>query len=324
MRKISGSVLGLIILFAIMALVPLGVGEYHLNIMMLILVYFIVVSGYRLLGTTGEISLSHVVIMGIGGYTSAILSRYPFSLPFWATAFIGAMFAVGFAYATAYPLFRMKGFYFVLGSFAMGEAVRLSWQRWTIPFGGTKGIPFLPSPSLMGFVFNTPLSYYYLTLGITAGCMVALYLINISRIGKAMVAIHSQDDLCESLGINVFHYKRLAYVTASFFAGIAGAVLAHYLGSVNPAQFSLTPMFFVLVWAIVGGMNTYWGPIIGVALLIPVQEVIRGRFVEYTPLFFGIILIATVFALPGGLESLPGRISGWLASRKEKVKAGAT
>ena len=322
MRKISGSLIGLFILFAILALVPLGVGEYHLNIMMLVLIYLIVVSSYRLLATTGEISLSHVVIMGIGGYTTALLSRYPFSLPFWVTAFIGGMVAVGFAYATAYPVFRMKGFYFVLGSFARGEAGSLSWQRWTIPFGGTKGIPFIPPPSLGGFIFNTPLSYYYLTLGITVGCMVALYLINISRIGKAMVAIHSQDDLCESLGINVFHYKRLAYVTASFFAGIAGALMAHYLGSVNPAQFSLTPMFFVLVWAIVGGLNTFWGPIIGVGILIPVQEAIRGRFVEFTPMFFGLILIAMVFALPGGLESLPSRISGWLRARKEK--AGAT
>jgi len=321
-RKISGSVLGLVILFTVMALVPLGVGEYHLNIMTLVLVFLIVTASYRLLATTGEISLSHVVIMGIGAYTSALLSRYPFSLPFWATVFIGAMVAVGFAYATAYPLFRMKGFYFVLGSFAMGEAVRLSWQRWTIPFGGTKGIPFLPSPSLGGFIFSTPVSYYYLTLGITVGCMAAMYLINISRIGKAMVAIHSQDDLCESMGINVFHYKRLAYVTASFFAGIAGAVLAHYLLSVNPSQFSLAPMFFVLVWVVVGGMNTYWGPIIGVLLLIPIQEVLRGHFVQYTPMIFGIILIAMVFALPGGLESLPQRISEWRRARREK--AGAT
>ena len=318
MPKIRGNALGLVILFAVFAAMPLALGEYRLNVMVLVLIWLIVAVSFRLLVTTGEISLGHVITMGIGGYTSAMLAR-SFGLSFWVTAPIGGLVALGFAALTAYPLFRMKGFYFLLGTFAVGEAVRLSWQRWTIPFGGTRGLPFIPAPSLGGFTFNTTFSYFYLTLGITAGCLAVMYLIDISRIGKALVAIHWQDDLCKSLGINVFRYKTLAYVTASFFAGIGGALMAHYLGSVSPAQFGLSGMFFLVVWVIVGGVNTFWGPIIGVMLLIPIQEVIRGRFVEFTPMFFGIILIAMILALPGGLESLPRRINEWRTARRERV-----
>lgn len=298
--------------------VPFVLGEYQLNVVLLILIWMIVAVSYRLLATTGEFSLAHVIVMGIGGYTSALLARY-LGYSFWVTAPLGGLGAAAFAAATAYPLFRMKGFYFFLGSFAIGEAVRLSWIRWHMPFGGEMGLAYIPPPSLGSFTFNTTFSYYYLTLGITAACLAVMYLIDISRVGKTLVAIHWQDSLCRSLGINVFRYKTLAYVTASFFAGIAGALIVHYMGSVSPSQFALTYMLFVLVWVIVGGTNTFWGPVVGVLTLYSIQEALRTRLMEYMPMFYGFVLIAMVFTLPGGLESLPHRIAEWRRVRRERV-----
>ena len=314
--KIKGAYAGLGILFAVMAAMPFVLAEYRLSTLLLILIWMLVAVSYRLLATTGEFSLGHVVIMGIGAYSSALLSRN-LGMSFWATVPIGGLIAAGFAAATARPLFRMKGFYFLIGSFALGEAIRLCWRRWRVPFGGEGGLRHIPIPSWGSFVFKSTFSYFYLTLGITAACLFVMYLIDQSRIGKAMVAIHSQDSLCESLGINILGYKTLAYITASFFAGIAGALLGPYMEIVSPAQYSVSMMLYVLIWVVVGGVNTFWGAIAGVFTLYSIQESLRGILAEYTPMFYGIILIAVVFALPGGLESLPARIAEWRRTRSK-------
>jgi len=263
--KIKGGYPALGIFFAVLAAMPLVIGEYRLTTLLLILIWTIAAVSYRLLATTGEFSLGHVVVMAIGAYSSAIMSRN-MGMPFWITAPLGGLIAAGFAAATARPLFRMKGFYFLLGSFALGEAIRLCFRGFKVPFGGEGGFWYVPTPSIGSFIFSSTFSYFYLTLGITAACLFVMYRIDQSRIGKAMVAIHSQDSLCESLGINILGYKTLAYITASFFAGIAGALLGHYMTTVSP--------------------------------------------------------IAMVFALPGGLESLPTRIRELRRARREKL-AGA-
>jgi len=319
--KIKGGYLALGIFFAVLAAMPFVIGEYRLTTVLLMMIWVIVAVSYRFLATTGEFSLGHVVVMAIGAYSSAIMSRN-MGMPFWVTAPLGGLIAAGFAAATARPLFRMKGFYFLLGSFALGEAVRLCFRGFKVPFGGEGGFWYVPTPAWGSFVFKSTFSYFYLTLGITAACLFVMYRIDQSRIGKALVAIHSQDSLCESLGINILGYKTLAYITASFFAGIAGALLGHYMTTVSPPQFAIGPMLLVLVWVVVGGTNTFWGPIAGVFTLYLIQEQLRGVLVEWLPMFYGIILIAMVFALPGGLESLPARIAAWRRARREKL-AGA-
>ena len=316
--KIKDGYLTLGIFFAVLAAMPLVIGEYRLTTLLLILIWTIVAVSYRLLATTGEYSLGHVVVMAIGAYSSAIMSRN-MGMSFWITAPLGGLIAAGFAAATARPLFRMKGFYFLLGSFALGEAIRLCFRGFKVPFGGEGGFWYVPTPSIGSFTFSSTFSYYFLTLGITAACLFVMYRIDQSRIGKALVAIHSQDSLCESLGINILGYKTLAYITASFFAGIAGALLGHYMTTVSPPQFAIGPMLLVLVWVVVGGTNTFWGPIAGVFTLYLIQEQLRGVLVEWLPMFYGIILIAMVFTLPGGLESLPTRIREWRRARREKL-----
>jgi branched-chain amino acid transport system permease protein len=316
--KIKGGYLALGIFFAVLAAMPFVLGEYRLTTVLIMMVWVIVAVSYRLLATTGEYSLGHVAVMAIGAYSSALMSRN-MGMSFWVSAPLGGLIAAGFAATTAHPLFRMKGVYFILGSYALGEAVRLCFRAFKYPFGGEGGFLYIPTPSWGSFVFKSTFSYFYLTLGAAAASLFVMYLIDQSRIGKAMVAIHSEDSLCESLGINILRYKTLAYITASFFAGIAGALLATYMTAASPAQFAIGPMLIVLVWVIVGGVNTFWGSIAGVITLYLIQEQLRGVLAEYMPMFYGIILIAMIFALPGGLESLPTRIREWRRARREKL-----
>ena len=237
----------------------------------------------------------------------------------------GASLAALIAFLLSFPLFRMKGFYFLIGSFAAGEVIRLiwKWSELTWLFGGPKGIkliPPFPDIEALSIDFYDPVNYYYLCLIVVAIALFILYRIERSRIGLTFHAIHWQDKLAESVGVNTFGYRMLAFVIASFFAGLAGALYAHYVGTVNPNRFNVEEMVFVLIWAIVGGTATFYGPILGVVVLTILNEVVlRALGVdEMRPLLYGAILILFILFLPKGLESLVPKARNWLAGRKAK------
>jgi len=283
------------------------------EIAVFLVINVLLVVSYRLLTLTGEWSLGHVVIMGVGGYASAIFSK-ALGVPVPLAMLAGATTAAAVAFLLAFPLFRMKGFYFLIGSFAAGEVIRLLWKRFRIPFGGPKGLKLIPSvPDLelgaLTIDFFEPVSYYYLCLIVVSISVFILYRIERSRIGLTFHAVHWQDHLAESVGVSTWRYRTLAFVIASFFAGLSGALLAHYIGTVNPNRFDVGEMVFVLIWAIVGGTATIYGPILGVVVLTIINEVVLRElgFDQMRPLFYGAILIASILFLPQGLESLVGK-----------------
>ena len=274
----------------------------------------LVVVSYRLLTLTGEWSLAHVVLMGVGAYASALLAKR-LGVPVPPAMLLGAAAAALTAWVLSFPLFRMKAFYFLIGSFAAGEIIRLCWKRFREPFGGPKGIKLIPSvPDVevgaLEVAFFDPVNYYYLCLAVVTLSLVVLHRLERSRIGLTFHAIHWQDRLAESVGVDTRRYRTLAFVIASFFAGLAGALLAHYLGTVNPNQFDVEAMVYVLVWVIVGGTATIYGPILGVAVLTVVNEIVlRGLGMDQArPLVYGAILIASILFLPDGLESLGAKV----------------
>jgi len=263
---------------------------------------------------TGEWSLGHVVIMGVGAYASALLAKQ-FGVPVPLSMLLGGCMAAAIAALLSFPLFRMKGFYFLIGSFAAGEIIRLIWKRFTDPFGGPKGLKRIdPFPNIeTGFLsidFYEPVNYYFLSLVIVSASLFVLYRVERSRIGLTFHAIHWQDRLAESVGVDTFRYRTLAFVIASFFAGIAGGLYAHYVGAVNPTRFSVDQMVYVLVWAVVGGTTTLHGPILGVVVLTVINEIVLRALGLDTarPLIYGAILILSVLYLPNGLESLGPRL----------------
>ncbi len=291
------------------------------EIAVFLVINVLAVVSYRVLTLTGEWSLGHVVIMGVGAYGSALFTK-SLGVPVPLAMLLGATTAAAVAFVLAFPLFRMKGFYFLIGSFAAGEVIRLLWKRFRDPFGGPKGIKLIPSfPDLeLGPVtidFFEPVAYYYLCLIVVSISILILYRIERSRIGLTFHAVHWQDNLAESVGVSTWRYRTLAFVIASFFAGLAGALLAHYIGTVNPNRFDVSEMVFVLIWAIVGGTATIYGPILGVVVLTVINEVVLRQlgFGQMRPLFYGAILIASILFLPQGLESLVAKARGAWAGR---------
>jgi branched-chain amino acid transport system permease protein len=315
--------LGLALVVALIAL-PRFASHSQQEILVLLAINVLLVSSYRLLTLTGEWSLAHVVIMGVGAYGSALISK-ELGVPVPVAMLAGACLAGLLAFLLSFPLFRMKGFYFLIGSFAAGEIIRLIWKwselSWL--FGGPKGIkliPPFPDIEALSIDFYDPVHYYYLCLIVVAIALLVLYRVERSRIGLTFHAIHWQDKLAESVGVNTLGYRMLAFVIASFFAGLAGALYAHYVGTVNPSRFSVEEMVYVLIWAIVGGTVTFYGPILGVIVLTILNEVVlRALGVdEMRPMFYGAILILFILFLPKGLESLVPKITGFFSGGKAK------
>jgi branched-chain amino acid transport system permease protein len=215
-----------------------------------------------------------------------------------------------------FPLLRTTQFYFLIGSFAAGEAIRLTWIEFVGVFGGTGGLRGVEAPILWGIDFLDPIPYYYLTLSVVGVCLFILYRIENSRIGLILHAIHWKTPLAESVGVDAWRYRALAFIVGSFFVGVAGGLKVHYLGSVTPNQAAIGFMVFILIWVIVGGYNKFYGPIIGVIVLTVFDESIR-TFEVLRPAIYGVVLILSILFLPLGLESIPGKIRSWLGIGSE-------
>ncbi|EDM69745.1 inner-membrane translocator [Roseobacter sp. AzwK-3b] len=309
MRIVRRLVVILLAACALLAL-PHGLSFSQQEILVFLTINILLVSSYRLLTLTGEWSLAHVVIMGVGAYASALYSK---ELGVWVpvSILLGGATAALLAVLLSFPLFRMKGFYFLIGSFAAGEIIRLLWKRFRDPFGGPKGIKGIePMPDfsigIYDFDFFEPVSYYYLSAFVVAVCLWLLWRIERSPVGLTFHAVHWQDKLAEASGVNLRAYRTLAFAIASGFAGIGGGLMAHYVGTINPNSFDVDLMVYVLTWAIVGGTGTFYGPILGCVVLTVLNEIVLRElgFEQMRPLIYGLIMILSILFLPKGLESI--------------------
>ena len=317
-------------LAVVLVLLPHGLSFSQQEILVFLTINILLVTSYRLLTLTGEWSLGHVVIMGVGAYASALYSK-EFGVFVPVSMALGAVTAALTAMLLSYPLFRMKGFYFLIGSFAAGEIIRLLWKRFRDPFGGPKGIKSIdPMPDfsigIYDFDFFEPVSYFYFAGTVVAVCLWILWRIERSPVGLTFHAVHWQDRLAEASGVNLRAYRTLAFVIASGFAGLGGALMAHYIGTVNPNSFDIEVMVFVLTWAIVGGTNTFYGPILGCIVLTVLNEVVLRQlgFEQTRPLIYGAILILSILFLPGGLETLARRAARSLGAAGTGKMRGRT
>lgn len=315
-------------LVALIAL-PHALSFSQQEILVFLVINVLLVTSYRLMTLTGEWSLGHVVIMGVGAYASALYTKeLGISVP--VSMILGAITAALLAVLLSFPLFRMKGFYFLIGSFAAGEIIRLIWKRFREPFGGVRGISGIdPMPDFSvgfySFDFFEPVSYYYFAGAIVILCLWVLWRIEKSPVGLTFHAVHWQDKLAQASGVNLRAYRTLAFAIASGFAGLAGALQAHYVGTVNPNSFDIEVMVFVLTWAIVGGTATFYGPILGCIVLTVLNEIVlREMGLEQArPLIYGAIMILSILFLPNGLESLVQKVTRRKADTKPKEGATA-
>jgi len=310
-------VIGSFILLAVLITLPHFLKFHHQDLLIFLVINVLVVASYRIVTLTGEWSLIHAVMMGVGGYSATLLFKN-FELSMWFTLPLAGGISALIAGLLCFPLFRMTQFYFLIGSFAAGEAIRLIWIQYVNPFGGTGGLSGVEPPIIGSVDFLDAIPYYYLSLAVVGLCLFILYRIENSRVGLTLHAVHWKAPLAESVGVDTWRYRALAFVIGSFFVGIAGGLKVHYLGTITPNQYGVGFMVFILIWVIVGGYNKFYGPIVGVVVLTVFDESIRG-FEEIRPAIYGAVLIISILFLPLGLESIPAKIKVWFGIGSDRA-----
>lgn len=304
---------GYVLLIIIIFIVPIFIkNDYYLHVLVLCAINIILVSSLRAIATTGQISLGHAGFMGIGAYTSAILSM-KFGLSTYASLLAGGLTAMVLAAIIAYPITRVRTVYFAMLTMFLGIVVTLVITQWRSMTGGTSGIiniPPLGTISILGHLsidFSTKLPNLYFALILMLIVLLFLYGVDRSYIGMTFKAISQDDSLAASTGINVARYKALIFCIGCFFAGLAGSFYAHYMSVVIPGSFNIFYSIYLLIYMIVGGTKRFAGAIIGAFIFTLIPEIFRV-FQEYQPFVFVAALYFVVFLLPGGLVDLPERI----------------
>ncbi len=324
MSKSSWLIILAVILFFCFA--PGMVSAYRLELLTIFLINVILVQSYRLMTTTGDWTLCHYILMGVGAYATGILAKN-YGVPFYLAMPLAVIVTVGVSFIFAVPLSRTIGFAFFIASFALGEFVRHVWLKFQNPFGGARGVNGIPKlelgqPEDWYFVdFWEPRNFYYFTLIFTLLALIILYRLDRSRLGNVWKSIYADNELCESIGINVTRYRIMVFCVAGIFAGIAGSLLAYQIGSIDPHNFEMVEMVYLIIWVVVGGVKTFWGPLIGVLSMSLVFELTRP-LEEWRPLLFGLILILFLVFLPGGLETLLAKIKQYFSGFSRQKETG--
>ncbi len=279
--------------------------EYVRRVINMVLLYSIVALSINLIvGFSGQLDMGRAAFVGIGMYWSAIM-MLRFHLP-WILAFLSAGFVCAFVGALLGLLCRRSSFdYLTLITIGFNIIVNLILLNWIPVTNGAMGMRLVPSPELFGFVFETNLSYYYFALVILALCYITIKRICKSKIGRAFMALRDDPIAAEYSGINVPNYKLLNFAIASFFTGIAGSALVHYTHYATPYIVTNDESIYMLQMAILGGLGSLPGSILGSAILVIAPEISR-TFYQYRLIFVGIIMVVMMIWSPNGLLGKAG------------------
>jgi branched-chain amino acid transport system permease protein len=247
-----------------------------------VLVFAIAAASLNLvLGYGGLVSLLHSGLFGIGGYVVAILAFHDFN---------------------AEPLFGfLPGTSDLAISLPMLYYVFVALQQ----YGGDDGLQILSNPNLAGFAVSKRLPFYYLCLAVLALVLIFLQRIVDSRFGMVLRASAQNERRVIALGIPAMRYKLAAFILSGALTGLAGALLAAGQQFISPADMSWVRSGDLVVMCVLGGMTTVWGPVIGAAVFL-VFELVLSSWTQNWQLGFGLLVIAIVVFLKGGLVDLAG------------------
>ena len=259
-----------------------------------------------LTGIAGQISLGHAGFMSIGAYGSAVLMKslgFPLPLSIASAALLSA--AVG--WALSFAVGRVREFYLAMMTLGFGMIVYEVVREWTSLTGGVMGMRGVPSPALGTLeVFGIKIGdvgYFRLMLAVTVTVLWLLRNFITSPYGRAFFAIQASEVAAGSIGIARASTKRSAYMLSAALIGLAGGFYAHLVGYLGPETFDLNRSVEALVMAIVGGLGTLSGPILGAALFTYLPEKLQF-FADYQFMAYGVILLVSFVLLPRGLAGL--------------------
>lgn len=299
-----------------------------LDMAILVFIYALLGAGWNILGGyCGQVSFGHAIFFGIGAYAPVLLATYAHLSP-WLGIAVGIVCSAAVAVLLGAGVFRLGGHYFAIATIAAAEVVQIVFTNWPWA-GGAAGIqlPILTS-SLANLQWSSELPYYYLCLAFLALGLVVTYVITRSRIGYFLVAIREDQEAARSLGISPWYYKQVALVLSAALAALAGSMYAQYILLVNPAStFDLTLSIQAVLITVLGGSGMIYGPLIGAAVLIPMEQLSRtyltgvGGGVDV--LVYGLLIMILAAFRPDGLIGLFTAVTRRRAEPQEAARHGS-
>ncbi|OGK88222.1 MAG: hypothetical protein A2X52_12290 [Candidatus Rokubacteria bacterium GWC2_70_16] len=292
---------------AVLLVLPAVLGSYAVTVFIFIFFYAFLGQAWNIIGGyAGQLSVGHAAFVGLGAYTSAMLSIHAGLTP-WLGMLVGGVLSAALGAVMGYLGFRfgLRGFYFVLLTVAFAEIFRVIALNsdWV---GGAQGLYITFTGDPRQFQFQDNRVYYYVSLGLMLLATGVVAWIERHRFGAYLVAIREDENACEALGVDTFRYKMLAIVVSAFLTGVGGTFYAFYLFSLQPnSVFGIPLSVEIVIRPIVGGSGTLLGPILGSFILSPLAELSRtwfsqGGWTGVHLIVYGALLIGVVLFLPQG------------------------
>lgn len=298
---------------------------YHLQIISFILINIILGISIYITLSSGQLSLGNAGFMGIGAYTSALLT-INFEVPLYVSIVLGAIVAGAFGILIGIPALRLSGVYLAIATLGFGEVLRVIFVNWDSVTKGSIGLSGIPhlgrelfqflknlgfDPAMLGLKNNQAIYLIVVLVLLVITILIVWFFIrqNKSRVGRAYAAIKMDEKAAEAMGINITYYKVLSFTQGAILAGFAGALYAHVLAYISPADFAYHRAIDILIFSIFGGSEVIWGAIFGATFMTLLPEALR--FIsEYRYMIYGIILIALMAFRPQGIIDIP--VLKWL------------
>jgi branched-chain amino acid transport system permease protein len=281
------------ILFLAAALVPLSGNGYVLSLFYVSALFTGLAYGWNIIsGYAGYLSFGQITFFGIGAYTVAI-GTTQFHLPWYLCAVVGGALCAALAVPTGYLMLRLKGPFFALGMLGLGQSLAIATDM--IPFtGGADGI-YLPPGS-------NAVPVYYWTLAVLVLTMVLTAIIDRNAFGLRLRALREDERAAGTLGVDTTSCKVKAFVLSAIVPALLGGGYAWYLTYVVPGTiYSSDIELQTVAMAILGGMGTLWGPLIGGIFLSQLAESLTTRFPQTHLMIFGGLIVVLLIALPRGI-----------------------
>jgi branched-chain amino acid transport system permease protein len=330
----AGAIAIIALLGTILVFPVISDNRYYQTIIILSLLLAIMASSWNIIsGFAGYVSLGQTVFLGIGAYTTAILSLRVFgpdefgqggANPFYFVP-ISAIVAGLFAASIGPIIMRTRGHTFVILTIAFLFMMQLIALNWTELTYGNRGLS-LPLPDWPREWGNLP--FYYIFFGLLLLTVATAWWIRRTKFGLGLIAIREDEDKAAAVGVNTPIYKALAYVASAVWIGAAGGVYAYYLSFIDPRnQFDIVYSVFVVLAVLLGGRGTIWGPVLGAFILEPLNQITNNDFDRWFGegvwdankrlIFFGALLMLVVLFLPRGIiPSVRELVEKWRGSRR--------
>jgi len=293
---------------------------FIVHVFVTICIYGALSTAWNILGGyAGQLSLGHTVYYGIGAYTAALLLQH-YNLSPWLGMLVGAVLAAVVSLGIGHLCFRLKGPFFSLATIAFLEVVRLLAIHFNGLTGGSAGLVVPLNLGWAWMIFREKFNYLYIAFGLLLLCLAVSWLIRNSRLGYQLIAVRERESAALAAGVNSHRVKLVAIAVSAALTALVGTFHAMYMTFLEPATlFSLATSIEVAMFALIGGLGTVAGPLLGTILVMPLAELARGWLGSSANglhgFVYGAVLVIITLTLPGGIASTFGRHVAALVDR---------